>query len=103
MPDKRNRRKTPSPPEDGKQTVSAVSPLKKLKALIKSRPPFRDERLAPDVDHELLLALVRQELSEAAARDVYRFVHSFKSWSDAYCDLLVHEFCSTQNHSADPR
>jgi hypothetical protein len=73
--------------------------IKRIKALLRNRPPFRDERLAPDVDHILLLALVRDELPERTARDVYRFINSFKSWSDAYCDLLVREYHATQRSS----
>ncbi|MEX2141331.1 MAG: hypothetical protein WD894_18845 [Pirellulales bacterium] len=58
----------------------------------RKKPAFHDERLAPAVDHKLLFALVRRELPERSARDVYRFVHLFKSWNDAYCDLLVREY-----------
>jgi hypothetical protein len=66
--------------------------LQKLKAAIKKRPAFCDERLAPEVDQELLQALVRKELPDGTARDTLRFVESFKSWSDAYCELLAREF-----------
>jgi hypothetical protein len=82
-----------------KKTSAKRSPgnarLQKLKAAIKKRPAFREKRLAPEVDHKLLRALVREELPEKTARDAYRLVHSFKSWSDAYCELLVLEFPRT--------
>jgi hypothetical protein len=45
-----------------------------------------------DVDHALLLALVRDELPERTGREVHRWVILFKSWSDAYCDLVVREY-----------
>jgi hypothetical protein len=64
-------------------------PQRKVKQAIEAKPAFRDESLAPAVEHELLRALVRRELPEATARDVHRFIHSFKSWSDAYCEALV--------------
>ncbi len=85
------------PPKKTKKNVSAARKkpdpsLKRIKALLRNRPPFRDVRLAPDVDYTLLLALVRDELPEHTARDKYQFIISFKSWSDAYCDLLVREY-----------
>jgi len=49
---------------------------------------FRDERLAPTVDEELLLRLIRRELPEKSAALVYRLVYSFRSWhgpSAAWC------------------
>jgi hypothetical protein len=49
----------------------------------------------------LLLALVRDKLPERTARDVYRFVISFKSWSEAYCDLLVRDHHTTHGRSLD--
>lgn len=75
----------------GQEEVPAKHPST-LKALIRNKPAFLDEELAPDVDHKLLLALVRRELPEQTARSVYRFVHLFKSWNDAYCDALVREY-----------
>ena len=73
--------------------------LKRIKTLIRNRPPFRDERPAPKVDAILLLALIRQELPERTAREVHRWVILFKSWSDAYCDLLVREYRETWGSS----
>jgi hypothetical protein len=86
MPRKKKSKKTSARPK------KADAAIKRIKALIRSRPPFRDERLAPEVDHTLLLALIRQELPDRTAREVHRWVILFKSWSDAYCDLLVREY-----------
>jgi hypothetical protein len=77
--------------------------VNRIKSLLRNRPPFRDERLAPNVDHALLLALVRDKLPERTARDVYRFIISFKSWSDAYCDLFVGEYHAAHGRSLDAR
>jgi hypothetical protein len=77
--------------------------IQRIKALLRNRPRFRDERLAPDVDHALLRAIIRDELPDRTARDVYRFVISFKSWRDAYCELLVREYHATKVRSLDSR
>ena len=73
--------------------------IKKIKSALEKRPPYRDEKLAPRVDHDLLLALVRKQLPDQTARDVYLLVESFKSWSDAYCELLAREFRETNTQS----
>lgn len=49
----------------------------------------RDESLAPVVDRDLLLRLVRQELPEEVVADVYRLIHSFNCWRDAHAQILV--------------
>ncbi|MEX2139862.1 MAG: hypothetical protein WD894_11410 [Pirellulales bacterium] len=97
MPEKRKREKTTARPK------ASDAEIKRIKALLRNRPPFRDERLAPAIDHALLLALVRDELPERTSRAVYRFIISFKSWSDAYCDLLVREYRATQGAPSTTR
>ena len=62
-------------------------------------PDFRDESLAPEVDENLIDALIRQELAGEDARLVYRLIESFKSWSDAHEKILVRDFRS--RHGAD--
>lgn len=57
---------------------------------------FKDESLAPEVDHDLLRALVRHELDEPTARSVYEFIYSFKSWNEAHTEILSDEF--RRNH-----
>ena len=97
MPPKRKKKKASAGPQ------KPDSAIKRIKTSIRNRPRFRDERLAPDIDRALLLALVRDELPERTARDVYRFIISFKSWSDAYCNLLVREYHATQRSSINRR
>ena len=65
-------------------------------------PPgeFQDESLAPEVDHDLLRALVRRELTEETARGVYHLIHSFRSWNEAHAQILIEEFRRT--HGATP-
>lgn len=53
---------------------------------------FDDAALAPAVDQNLLLALVRGELSAEQSRAVYQFIHSFRSWNDAHAAVLAAEF-----------
>jgi hypothetical protein len=50
-----------------------------------------DERLAPPVDRELLVQLVRKELPEGAARSVYRLILMFESWAQAHGEVLAEE------------
>lgn len=68
-------------------------PLAEVLERLRSRvDAFRDESLAPEVDRDLLLALVRRQLPEADARLVYRLIYSFKSWSEMHTQLLIEEF-----------
>jgi hypothetical protein len=98
--DKRNRRT--APPASRARSVRGNSrSLQRIKALLRNRPAFRDERLAPKVDHALLLKLARDDLPEGAARDVYRLIVSFKTWSDAYCDLVVREYRANEASSVN--
>ncbi len=46
----------------------------------------------PAVNESLLLALVRRELSEARARNVYRLVYTYEPWNEAHTRLVVQEF-----------
>ena len=55
-------------------------------------PTFEDESLAPEVDREVLVSLVRRQLSREHARLVYQLVYSFQSWSDAHNEELIKEF-----------
>ena len=59
-------------------------------------PEFRDESLGPAVDEELLLRLVRRELSPEQQRAVYLLIDSFRSWSEAHAKLLVTAFRQSQ-------
>ena len=73
------------------------SRLSELEKIARTAPTFRDESLAPELDEDLLRALVRRELPQPSARLVYRLVYSFKSWHEAHTRILVEEF--RRNHS----
>ncbi len=60
------------------------------------RRAWSDESLAPTVDHGLLQALVRKELSDENARALYRLMHSFASWNAAHAEALVAEYHRVQ-------
>ncbi len=60
---------------------------------------FRNECLAPEVDHELLRRLARKELSRETSRMAFRLIHSFESWRNAHADVVVEEFQRTQQAS----
>jgi len=68
-----------------------------LKEPIMATRSWRDESLAPEVDLDLLRALVRKELPEDKARTVYRLIHSFASWDAAHSKMLVEEHRRQQN------
>lgn len=60
---------------------------------------FRDDRLAPEIDRNLLQRLVRNELTVEASRAVFRLIHSFESWRNAHADIVVEEFRRSQQAS----
>jgi hypothetical protein len=86
---------SPDPGEQrGDQTRSELKKidLVELFARLSSTPlAFEDERLAPDVDRDVLVSLVRGELPEDEARVIYRLVYSFKSWCDAHTEVLAEQ------------
>ena len=63
--------------------------------IMSEEPEFRDESLAPEIDEDLLRALVHRKLPEKSARLVYLLIYSFKSWYDAHTRILVEEFRRT--------
>jgi hypothetical protein len=65
------------------------------------QPVFRDESLAPQVDLDLLRALVRRELADETTRSVYRLIHSFRSWNDAHTQIMIDEFRRQQHASPE--
>jgi len=54
------------------------------------------EDLAPAVDRDLLLRLVRRELSDEATRGCFRLIQAFASWRDAHAEVLAAEFRRTR-------
>lgn len=56
---------------------------------------------SPEVDRELLLRLVRRELTERAARIVYRLIYTYANWNDAHTQILVEEFAKRQESGRD--
>lgn len=58
--------------------------------------PLADGR-APPVEWTLLRRLVRQELSERAARVAYGLIHTYPEWKTAHAQVLVEEFKARRN------
>ena len=81
-----------SPFKNGLPPPQRPSYAELLQQLHSAPDAFLDESLAPQVDQELLAALVRQELPEEDARLVYRLIHSFQSWSEAHTQIVAAEF-----------
>lgn len=74
-------------------------PASLWKALNLPEPRRIDDRLAPEVDRDLLLRLVRKEIPGNAARAAYRLVHAFDSWKKAYAEIVIEEFRRNQSSS----
>ena len=55
-------------------------------------PEFEDERDAPPVNLELLVAVARREVAEAVRMRVYRLIVRYRSWWDGY-DAVLMELC----------
>lgn len=49
------------------------------------------ESLAPAVDRDLLRALVRKQLSQPEARNVYQLIYGFEEWNSAHQEILIDE------------
>jgi hypothetical protein len=67
---------------------------------IRLRPDiFSDESLAPLVEHDLLLAHARRQLNQADAGLTQRLIVCFKSWQDAYNEILIAELRAANDES----
>lgn len=97
---------TDDTPERSKANKGAGKPPESLLDLLnRSRPEFQDEALAPPVDRGLLGKLVRNELSEVRATEVYRLVISFRSWDEAHTEILTefHRQSSAKDDEPDAK
>ena len=73
-------------PEDELQVPERIARMRT------SPQAFRDDNLAPEVDRDVLTALVRRELPYEQAQLVYELIYSFRSWSEAHTEVLIEEF-----------
>lgn len=64
---------------------------------------FSDESHAPEIDWDLLRALVRQQLSDSEDRLVQRLIVCFESWRNAHNDVLTQEFLRRRDDNASKR
>lgn len=94
-----HRNPVPDLPPAADEPSLEIELRRQLQQLGFTRPPFRDEETAPSVDCDLLLSLVRRDLPDVTAQLVYRLVYSFRSWNDAYRQVIVEEF---QRHAQPP-
>ncbi len=53
---------------------------------------FSENAHAPEVDLDLLRALVRLQLTESEARLVHHLIVCFESWQEAHREVLTQEF-----------
>lgn len=79
-------------PDDAKCGRAGFGRAGKVPGVDPSRKRFEDEALAPEIDCDLLTALVRRQLPDEQARLVYHLVETFRSWNDAHAEILAAEF-----------
>jgi hypothetical protein len=96
-----NPRSRLSPSVDRPHQAKSVVEL--LERLHQTSPVFRDESLAPRIDHAILRRLVRGELDETAARQVFSWIHSFRGWREAYKAILIAEFRYADDETGSQR
>ena len=80
------------PPSDGDEKPEARSDEASFwTELGLPEPRLVNQELAPTVDRDLLVRLVRGELDKEMSKLVYRLVLSFATWSKAYGDVIAEE------------
>jgi hypothetical protein len=67
------------------------------------RPKYEDERSAPPVDRERLLALVEKRLPEVERRELYRLTIRFRSWADALAEIDAGDLQKGMSETGSPR
>jgi hypothetical protein len=60
---------------------------------------FSDASLAPEVEWDLVRALVRKQLDESDSCLVQRLIVCFESWRDAHNEVMIEEFRSGTGHA----
>lgn len=68
-----------------------------------TRPKYEDERTAPPVDRERLLALVQKRLPEAERRELYRLTICFRSWAEALAEIDAGDLRKGMSETGSPR
>lgn len=68
-----------------------------------TRPKYEDERTAPPVDRERLLALVEKRIPEPERRELYRLTIRFRSWSDALAEIDAGDLRKVMSETDGPR
>jgi hypothetical protein len=68
-----------------------------------TRPKYEDERGAPPVDQERLLALVEQRLPEPERRELYRLTIRFRSWAEALAEIDAGDLRKGMGEPGSPR
>jgi len=95
---------TNSPNSSADEPLSDPQQLRcQLEELGYKQPVFRDESLAPEVDRELVRALVRRELPEEPASLVFRLIYSFRSWNEAHTQALIEEYRKVASEEENPK
>ena len=61
---------------------------------------WRDEQLAPNVDHELMRKFVRRELESATHAQISSLTSQFKSWHEANVRALTEFVDGTEENDA---
>jgi hypothetical protein len=88
-----NEKVSPSDPTDD---FDERLPDSLWKALNLREPRRSDDRVAPEVDRNLLRRLVRKELPNELVRAVYRLIHAFDTWKKAFAEIVIEAFPGNQ-------
>ena len=72
----------------------------KLAEALRYRPHRRSSADSPAVDREILLKLVRKELSKDLVKSAYRLIQTFENWKQAFEEIIVEEFPNRQAQDA---
>lgn len=67
-----------------------------------TRPKYEDERTAPPVDRERLLALVEKQLPAEERRELYRLTIRFRSWAEALAEIDAGELQKGMSETGGP-
>lgn len=62
---------------------------------------FLDEKLAPPVDHELLRKYEDKQLSSVVYEQVDDLIVGFRSWNDAYTEMLLQDLRDSETRGAE--
>ena len=92
--------KSRAKPKQAAEELKETLPSSLWEALNLPEPRRSDDRIAPKVDRSLLARLLHKELPNGTVHAVYRLIHAFDSWKQAYAEMVIEEFSQGRRPSA---